>query len=326
MQPHITMRRASFVCLLLSLVMTAFTARAAEAPPVLKDVRRIVVLGDSITQAGHYVTDLDCWFVSQRIPVEVISLGLGSETASDLTPEENDGHLKRHGFGRPFISERLERVLETTKPDLVIACYGMNDGSSLPPDESGTQRFGDACTALRDAVLKSGAKHVVLCSPPVHDSKKPGVIGTPDENLGRYTQWLLAKRNEGWDIVDIHTPMRAALEAGRAKDPAFFLASDGVHPGREGHWIMAREILTQCFGAKLDGIHKAEDFFAQNGNEIRKLVNARREILFAAYMTKIGHQRPGVPGHPKAKPGPSIEEASAKAADLTRQIEALLGK
>ncbi|HSP42718.1 MAG TPA: hypothetical protein VLO11_07610 [Luteolibacter sp.] len=28
---------------------------------------------------------------------------------------------------------------------------------------------------------------------------------------------------------------------------------------------MAREILTQCFGAKLDGIDKAEDLFARSG-------------------------------------------------------------
>lgn len=320
------MRRASFCHLLLSLVIAALTARAAEPPTILKDVRRIVVLGDSITQSGDYVTDLECWFVAQDIQVEVISLGLGSETVTDLTPEENDGHLKRHGFGRPFISERLGRVLETTKPDLVISCYGMNDAMSLPPDEGGTKRFGDACTALRDAVLKAGARRVVLCSPPVHDSKKPGVIGTPDENLGRYTRWLLGKRVGGWDVVDIHTPMRAALDAGRAKDPAFVLARDGVHPGREGHWIMAREILAQCFGAKLNGIDKAEDLFARNGNEVRKLIAARREILFAAYMTRIGHLRPGVPGHPKAKPGPSIEEARVKAADLTRQIEALLMK
>ena len=39
--------------------------------------------------------------------------------------------------------------------------------------------------------------------------------------------------------------MRTALDEGRAKDPAFVLARDGVHPGREGHWLMAKAILQQ---------------------------------------------------------------------------------
>jgi lysophospholipase L1-like esterase len=85
--------------------------------------------------------------------VEVLNLGLGSETASDLAPEENAGHLKKYGFGRPFVSERLERALTATKPDLLFACYGMNDGGSLPPDASGTKRFADAVTHLRDAAI-----------------------------------------------------------------------------------------------------------------------------------------------------------------------------
>ena len=105
------MRRAPFYCLLLSVVIAALTARAAEPPAVLKDVKRIVVLGDSISQAGDYVTDLDCWFATQDIPVEIISLGLGSETVSDLTPEEKSRVLRsrRRAPKPPTSRARLRR-------------------------------------------------------------------------------------------------------------------------------------------------------------------------------------------------------------------------
>lgn len=308
------------------LASVCFAISAAETPAPLRDVRRIVFLGDSITQGGDYVTDFECWLLAQGLDIEVLCLGLSSETASDLTPEENASHLKSFGFGRPFISERLDRALSATKPDLVIACYGMNDGGALQPNATGTSRFAEAITHLRDAALKSGAKRVVLCTPPVQDSKTKDKPGVHDENLGRYSTWLLSKKADNWDVVDIHGPMRKELDAAREKDPAFKFAGDGVHPGREGHWLMAREILTQFLGAKLDGITSAEKLFPANGDEIRKLVNGRRGILASAWMTKIGHKRPGSPGGPGVKPGPSIEEATAKSADTAKQIAAKLGK
>jgi len=302
----------------------AGAAVPAPAAEILRGVHRIVFLGDSITQGGDYVTDVECWLLAHGVRTEVLNLGLGSETASDLTPEENAGHLKAHGFGRPFVSERLARALAATKPDLLFACYGMNDGGSLPPDESGTKRFAEAVTHLRDAALKAGVKRVVICTPPVQDAKGNATKKYHDENLARYTAWLLTKRADGWAVVDIHTPMRQALDAGRAKDPAFQFAKDGVHPGREGHWLMAREILTQAFGAKLDGVTTAEGLFPAHGAEIRKLVHDRMVVLFNAWMTKIGHQRPGVAGAPGAKPGLPVAEATAKAADIAKQIQAQL--
>jgi lysophospholipase L1-like esterase len=300
-------------------------ARAAEAetnfPAMLRGVHRIVFLGDSITQGGDYVTDVECWLLAQGIQIEVLNLGLASETASDLTPAENAAHLKRYGFGRPAVSERLERALLATKPDLLFACYGMNDGSSLPPDESGTKRFADAITHLREAAIKAGVKRVVICTPPVQDAKGDVKQKFHDENLARYTAWLLSKRADGWDVVDIHTPMRAALDAGRAKNPAFQFAKDGIHPAREGHWLMAHEILTQFFSAKLDGVASAEDLFPAHGAEIRKLAHARMILLFNAWMTQTGHKRPGVAGGPGAKPGLPLAQANDQAAEIAKQIK-----
>ena len=294
---------------------------SAKAAAQLRNVHRIVFLGDSITQAGDYVVDFECWLLANGINVEVLNLGLSSETATDLTPEENQGHLQTYGFGRPFVSERLSRTLEATKPDIVFACYGMNDGSGLPADETGTKRFAEAVTHLHQTATDSGVKGIVICTPPIHDGSQPA-----DDNLTRYTAWLSSKRADGWQVVDIHTPMRKALDEKRANDPAFKFASDGVHPGREGHWLMAREILTECFSAKLDGVASAEDLFPAHGAEIRKLVQKRMTLQFNARMTAIGHGRPGVPGGPNAQPGPSQAEADAKSAEITKQINQTLGK
>ncbi len=59
--------------------------------------------------------------------------------------------------------------------------------------------------------------------------------------------------------------------------------------------------------------------------EIRKLVHERMVLLFDAWMTQIGHKRPGVAGGPGAKPGLPLAQADAKAAELTQQIQKLMG-
>ncbi len=300
-------------------------SHSAKVPAPLRKVHRIVFLGDSITQAGDYVTDVECWLLSKGISIEVLNLGLGSETATDLTDAENEGHLKAHRFGRPFISERLDRVLAATKPDMVIACYGMNDGSVLPADETGLKRFSDSVTRLREAAMKAGARRVVICTPPVYDSGDKTKPGVHDENLSRYSAWIMAQKAKRWDVVDIHGPMRKELDAGREANPGFRFAGDRVHPGREGHWLMAREILTQFLGAKLEGVSSAEQFFASNGNEIRRLVGERRSLLSSAWLTTTKHKRPGVPGGPGVAPGPSIEGANAKAAVISEKIAAIRG-
>ena len=319
---------AGFVAL--ALVTAVGAAGASKGPDavrgsaVLGNVHRIVFLGDSITQGGDYVADFECWLLSQGLSIEVLNLGLGSETATELTAAENQGHKDKFGFVRPWIGERLDRALAATKPDLVIACYGMNDGGSLPADETGTKRFAEATIRLRDAALRAGARHVVLCSAPVRDTKGDPKTNVADQNLQRYAAWLMSKRADGWDVVDIHTPMRKALDEARAKNPAFIFAKDGVHPGREGHWLMMHELVSQYFGANLDGKTRAEDLFSAHGDEIRKLVCERKGLLFSAWMTQIGHTRPGVPGGPGVKPGPKVAEAEAKAAELTKKIGQLM--
>ena len=88
------------------------------------------LLGDSITHSGHYISFIETRLRQDndnRIP-EIINLGLPSETCSGLSEPD-------HPFPRPTVHERLDRALTKIKPDLVFACYGMNDGIYYPFSE-----------------------------------------------------------------------------------------------------------------------------------------------------------------------------------------------
>jgi hypothetical protein len=85
---------------------------------------------------------------------EFLDLGLPSETVSGLT---EPGHAGRQ-FPRPVLRERLGRVLDGTKPDLIVACYGMNDGIYHSFSEARFERFKEGMRFLRESAATKGAK------------------------------------------------------------------------------------------------------------------------------------------------------------------------
>ena len=110
--------------LLYALVLVLPNMVSAAPLPAVEKAKRIVFLGDSITYGGHYVACIDAWLTMKHPGSErvVIKLGLSSETVSGLSEEGHAGGR----FPRPNLHERLSRILAKTKPDLVLACYGMN--------------------------------------------------------------------------------------------------------------------------------------------------------------------------------------------------------
>lgn len=145
---------------------------ASASEKLLEDKKTILVLGDSITQAGDYVTDFDAWLV-KKYPERrftVINAGVASETISGLSEDNHAGGR----FPRPDLHERLERVLAKTKPDLIIACYGMNCGIYKELDEERSARFRDGLIRLR-AAAKTYNAEIVHMTPPMFDNHgKPG--------------------------------------------------------------------------------------------------------------------------------------------------------
>jgi lysophospholipase L1-like esterase len=279
-------------------------------------VKRVVFLGDSITYTGIYVEFVEAYFVThypERV-IEFVNVGLPSETVSGLTEEGHAGGR----FPRPDLHERLGRVLEATKPDLVFACYGMNDGIYLPLADERFQKFRDGIKWLHEEAIKSGAM-IVHLTPPTFDEVKGGHKGY-NTVLSQYSRWLLSQRAEaGWDVVDLHGPMDSYLAARREKEPKFAYAADGVHAGEIGQWVMAKQILIHL-GAKdvMDFEDGAEIVAGRaHGEELLNLVKKRQSVMRDAWLTKIGHARPGMPT------GLPFDEAQKTAVTLETKIRGL---
>lgn len=288
---------------------------SAATPPMLPNAKRVLFLGDSITHAGQYVELIEAYFVT-RFPdrsLEILNLGLPSETVSGLSEEGHAGGQ----FPRPDLHERLARVLEKTKPDVVIACYGMNDGIYLPFGADRFAAFSNGLVRLRERVAANEAK-LIHVTPPVFDETKgkgPGYGNT----LDRYSDWMLAQRAKGWEVADLHGPMSRLLAERRKSDLTFFLAGDGVHPGEAGHWIIAKQVLLHLGASDLAGVENPRDMLRThpNGEAVLKLVQQKQRLLKDAWLTDTGHKRPGM------NKGLPLAEAQAKAAELEQRIRAL---
>ncbi len=300
-------------------VMISSTLRAAEPTPLelLQNAKRVVFLGDSITAAGPYVANVEAWMLTQkweRRPF-VINAGLPSETVSGLS---EDGHAGGK-FPRPDLAERLDRVLAVTKPDLIIACYGMNCGIYLPFDDARHQRYEAGLKHLREKAAAIGAK-VIHITPPLYDDQRSPKPFSYNEVLDKYSDGLLAHRADGWVVIDLHHPMTAAVKEHRVKDPQFTFQPDGVHPNADGHWFVAQQFILACGDAAACMFATPQEMLAAHEvpQGVLPLVQQRSNILRDAYVATAGHKRPGV------AVGLPLDQAEQKAAELTKQIGVLL--
>lgn len=295
------------------IALTFAACLALAAPLLAQDVnsltgKRVVVLGDSNTQAGGYVSFLS-YYLDKLYPdtaFDVIGLGLASETLSGLS---EDGHAGGK-FPRPCLFERLGRVLEKAKPEVVFACYGINDGIYLPLDKDRFAAFQKGVTKLIDRCKEGGVKRIFLVTPPIHDHTPKKDETDYDAVMTAYAKWLTELKVDGVTVIDLHTAMRKARDA--RTEP---FAKDKVHYGDDGHLLVARTLLT-AFGVKVPDDTAA----TVKADPLFKLVDQKRAARSAAWMKHVGYTR-----EKTVEPQP-LGTAEADAAKLQEQIDALRRK
>ena len=314
-------------CLFASLIALSLATRVFATPPALAH-QRVLVLGDSITQDGRYVSFLE-YYLNRLTPgagCDLISIGLSSETVSGLT-EPGEAHP------RPWALERLDRALKAVKPIVVFACYGMNDGIYHPSDPARLAAFNDGLRELIAKVRTSGAQ-LVLITPPVFDPLplKAKVVpasaaqfgyGHPFEGydgvLAEFAATEVALHLDGVTVIDLHTPMAAALATHRLQDPAFSFAKDGVHPGDLGHLVMAR-VIADGLGLALPAAPAEAELARIQADPFFALVRDRRELRSEAWLPFVGYTR-----NDPCKSA-SVTAAERVAARLQAEIDALAAK
>jgi lysophospholipase L1-like esterase len=290
--------------------------------PISPKGKRVLFLGDSITHAGGYVAVLETAMRLQdpTVKLEFLNVGLPSETVSGLSEPGHAGGA----FPRPDLHERLGRVLEQVKPELVIACYGMNDGIYYPLGDDRFQSFKNGMERLHAAVEKSGAKIIHLTPAffdalPIKDRLLPAgrdEYRQPyegyDEVLTAYAKWLLSKQSEGWVVLDVHEAMKSTVLKQRESNPTFTFAGDGVHPNFEGQLVIAEPLAGYW---KVDlGLIQANP----HGKQLLDLVSKKQNLQKLAWLTATKHVRPGIPA------GLPLDEAAKEAEKVNQQILELL--
>ncbi|VTU02088.1 lipolytic protein g-d-s-l family : Uncharacterized protein OS=Blastopirellula marina DSM 3645 GN=DSM3645_01846 PE=4 SV=1: Lipase_GDSL_2 [Gemmataceae bacterium] len=291
------------VAALAAVLLAAPAVRAQEAGSLAG--KRVVFLGDSITQAGGYVT-LVSYYLEKLHPTknfDVLGLGLASETLSGLS---EDGHAGGK-FPRPCLFERLGRLLDRAKPDVVFACYGINDGIYQPLDKERFAAFQKGVTKLIEQCKAAGVKEVYLVTPPIYDFAPKAGEFNYDSVLTEYAKWETELKVPGVTVVDLHAAMRKARDA--RTEP---FSKDRVHPGDDGHVLMARTILT-ALGEKVPD----ETFADVQKDPLYKLVAAKRALRSGGWMKHVGYTREA-----KVDPQP-LGATETDAAKLQEKIDAL---
>ena len=217
-------------------------------------------MGDSITDAGHYISLLETHVRHRgfKLRPELINLGLSSEICSGLSELD-------HPFPRP---DRLDRVLKKVRPALVFVCYGMNGGIYYPFHKDRFEAYKRGITKLIRKVKSAGLK-IVLLTPTAFDPaplKQTGKLLGPgeekyawlgiyeryDDVMQSYAKWIMEQTRQVDLVIDLHSPMNQYLTARRKQKPEFTMSQDGVPVNQVDHNVLGNAILSAIGGKSVE--------------------------------------------------------------------------
>lgn len=238
------MQKQFFKKCALTAIMAAsvYTLSGGGPIPCLQSNERIVFLGDSITQMGTYIGDLQLFYALRRPGCcpEFINGGILGECVSD-------------GIAR------LDYDIMSKQPDRIFVMFGMNDVGrdnyrNQPPGDSDLakraeclERYQKQLALLADQIKASGKMPVLMTSTPYDQYtplKSENLPGCNDPGLKQCAQAVKnIAREKQLACIDLHQPMTELLIKSAGKP---LCGLDRIHPGPPGHLLIAALILQAC--------------------------------------------------------------------------------
>jgi lysophospholipase L1-like esterase len=218
------------LCCFLLLISSAAARADSNA---LQDGDRVAIIGDSITEQKLYSVYMEDYLLmcQPKKDLQTMQFGWGGETS--------------WGF-----FDRMKNDTLPYKPTVATTCYGMNDGGYGPLKPENLKKYIEFQDKIASGLKQGGVRFLVVGSPGAVDTTTFHVFNTPPEvynkTLGQLAEaaHTIASENDAV-FADVHAIMMDVMAKAKEKFGKDYQVAgpDGVHPGPNGHLIMAYAFL-----------------------------------------------------------------------------------
>ena len=230
------MKMKQLLVLIASALLAVQSLSAQKAPEPFKAGDRVVFVGNSITEGGHYHSYIWLYYMT-RFPdqrMQMYSAGIGGDASWDML-------------------KRLEEDAYAKKPTVLTLTFGMNDSGyyeyfrddAAQFVEKQLQRVDTTFQAMQKIMKGHPETEVVLIGGSPYDETWKNADNKPFPNKNETIRKIIgmqidAAKKNNWAFVDFHNPILQINAEQQAKNPEFTLMQgDRIHPDNDGNMLMA---------------------------------------------------------------------------------------
>jgi lysophospholipase L1-like esterase len=218
-------------------LLVFFAAASVKAQQIspFKNGDRVVFMGNSITDGGHYHAYIWLYYMTHfpGMRLWIFNAGIGGDVARQML-------------------ERIDSEVFAKKPTVMTLTFGMNDTGyqNLAPAQADSVYRVKVAVCLKyfrlitDTLkLHPEIKKIMIASSPYDETAKIKTTPLLKKNSALLSiaaeQHKTAAENN-WGFVDFNTPMTAINQQEQQRDSSFTMeGTDRIHPTNDGQMVMA---------------------------------------------------------------------------------------